>query len=106
MIVRRADSTADEYGDLTTEGTSEASYCEFQPYTKLRSDTSETELDQVQVETGRVFLPGSLAPPAGFDAITITDLGQTYEFEGDAEAVRNPRTGSVSHLQAEVRRVR
>lgn len=106
VITRRVDSGTDDYGDPSTASTTEDTVCELQLYAKLRSTGGETELDQAAIETGHIFLPGTLAPPGALDAVTITDLAATYEFDGPAEPVRNPRTGLVSHLQASVRRVR
>lgn len=105
VIRRRSDTTADAYGDPAVTETTEDTVCELQLYAKLRSTGAETGQDQVGIETGHVFLLGTTTPPANLDAVTITDLGVTYEFNGPAEAVRNPRTGLVSHVQGAVRRV-
>ncbi len=103
-ILRRSDTTDDEYGDPTTANTSESTVCELQLYSKLRATGGETGLDQAGEDEGRVFFLGSVTPPSNLDAVIVD--GATYEFTGPLAAVRNPRNGQISHLQGNVKRVR
>lgn len=100
-LVRRSPSTPDEYGDPTWAETAAETVCELQ-----QESAVEANGQAVEDTTWRLFLPpGAASPeePRGWDAVRVS--GVTYELDGDTWAVRNPRTGGVSHVEARVRRV-
>ena len=91
-LLTRTPGPPDEYGNPTTLAVSVPTVCE------LQQSGAREELDgNVQVVTWLVFLPAS-APARGWDALDVD--GRVLELNGDAWAVRNPRTGELSHVQA------
>lgn len=93
LLRRSPTGPVDEYGDPTFEEVEQATRCELQ-----QSGSREDADAAVQIVTWRVWLPPD-APARGWDALRLDD-GRLLELEGDAFAVRNPRTGIVHHVEA------
>ena len=90
---------ATEMGNVATllsETVEQPTRCELQ-----QAGAREDANAAVQVVTWRAWLPPD-APARGWDALRLDD-GRLLELEGDAWAVRNPRTGVVHHVEAFVR---
>lgn len=98
-ITRRTASGAiDEYGDETSTESTVETVGELQQTARderdLSGETSET--------TWLLFLPAGTEIGTA-DAVTVD--GQTYELVGAPWPARNPRTKTVSHVQATVKRI-
>lgn len=71
---------------------------------ELQQTTAGEVLEGRIMATGwRVFLPADV-DLAGVDALRVD--GELLELDGDPWHVRNPRTSSVHHVEAQVRRTR
>jgi hypothetical protein len=98
LLRRSQDGPPDEYGNPAWEAVAEPVTCELQ-----QEGATEAEGGAVQVSAWRVYLAAAAADVRGWDALEVA--GATYEVDGDAWTVRNPRTGAISHVEARVRRV-
>lgn len=99
LLRRTADpAAADEYGNPGWSIASQPVAVEVQQET-----SGEDNESAVMVSTWRCFLDPSVADVRGWDGVEID--GVTYEVDGDAWPVRNPRTGRLSHVEARIRRV-
>lgn len=90
-------SGSDEYNDPTTSETTETVGCLLQQRTRIE----QTAGGQISTETLVLFLP------AGTDVDTIdyvTVDGLDYQLDGPTWEAFNPRSRSVSHIEAWVRR--
>lgn len=86
-----------ELGDLEPV---ESTVCELQ-----RTVEGEAAGGRLMVNAWRLFLPADVRL-TGWDAIRVDGVdGGLLELDGDAWPVRNPRTKTVSHVEAAVRRV-
>ena len=95
---RTFDGSVDDYGDETATETSVSTVCELQQ--QRRDETGDPATRAAS--TWALFLPaGTTIGPA--DTVTID--GDDYELVGEAWPARNPRTQTVSHIEATVRRV-
>jgi hypothetical protein len=94
--ILRAVGEADDYDQTPGTPTQVVTRCELQQATSV-----ESEEGAIQVSAWQAFFPAGTELTGG-DAILVD--GATYELLGDPWAVRHPRTGHVSHVQAAVRR--
>lgn len=98
MILNSQATTVDDgYGNQTPSGAAEVlTVCEIQQRTRLEAG-GQGELS----DTGwLIVLPASVN--ARTSDIVVAD-GVRYELVGDPWAARNPRTRSVSHVEASAR---
>lgn len=100
-IVHRDDSgDEDDYGNAKVTETRVDTVCELQR--AFRATEEDERLGETSDTLWNVYLPaGTLVSTAA--ALEID--GQTFELVGEPWAVRNPRTGVESHMEARVRRV-
>lgn len=96
--MRRSQSgTIDDYGDEVQDVTLIATLCELQQ--QQRSE--DGEMGEASKDTWRLFFAAGESIDTG-DAVELD--GEVYELTGDPWLVRNPRTGSNSHIEATARR--
>jgi hypothetical protein len=97
-ITRRSGAiTTDTYGNEIHALESVQSTCELQQASRSES----TERGDVSHRDWRLFLPAGTHVGA---ADTVTVDGEDFEIVGDPWPARNPRTQTVSHLEATVTR--
>src|SRR5688572_27377107 len=100
-ITRRTPSADDEeindYGDPVQNETEVDTVCELQQRARSEDDL-QGELSDT---SWLLILPAGTAIDTG-DAVTID--GKTYELVGDPWQARNPRTETVEHIEATLRR--
>lgn len=97
-LVHRADSgTQDDYGNETVAESTRSTVCSIQQ--TRRSEPGDQ--GEVSDTTWMVFLLPDESLHTGDQVIVSTE---TYEVTGDPWRAFNPRTGSVSHVEATVRR--
>lgn len=89
----------DEYGNPTETTTTTIVWGELQQQSRNEEGGGRHVLEGVY----RLFVePG--ASVVGWDRVTIG--GVDYEVDGPPWQVRNPRTGTISHVEATLRRAR
>ena len=99
LLLRAPSPSPDADGVQTWTETPLPVLCELQ-----QEIASEANGAMLETTLWRLFLPATVAP-RGWDALRLPGDGVMFELEGDAWAVRNPRSGQVSHVEARVRRV-
>lgn len=87
----------DEYGNPGEDTTTTTASCELQ---QTRRDEETVDAD-VQQETWTLFLEPAATIDGG-DRVTVD--GVTYEVIGPPWPARHPRRGTVTHIEATVRR--
>lgn len=95
-IHHAAAATGDEYGDPTATITDAPATCLVQQKGTIES-TAGGEV--ITTDAIGYFPPGTILGRT--DSVTVGD--HTYQVEGDAEDVWNPRTRTVSHVRARLR---
>jgi hypothetical protein len=99
-ITRRSPSTdTDDYGNAIPDTTTISTVCEIQQQPR-RADAETTDDLSDTLWLG-IFLPGTDLDAS--DAVTVDS--ENYEVSGAPWPARNPRTQTVSHLEANLRRV-
>lgn len=86
----------DGYGNQTSEETTIVTVCDLQQRQRNESP------DEIVASDWLLVLPAGTAIGAG-DTVTVDGAG-TFEVHGEPWQARNPRTRSISHLEATVRR--
>lgn len=103
-ITHRSKGTEkDRYGNEVMTETEVATVCEIQQSRRsLSGRTSEPqhEGDMTDTEWMGTFLVGTELGSAD----TVTSEGESFEVVGEPWRARNPRTGSLSHIEAPLRR--
>jgi len=99
QIVHRSPSdTEDDYGNLLPDESVSSTVCEFQRSASRATGRNEnTEINELAESRARIYLPVGTDITAG-DRVIIDGL--TYEVDGEPDAVRNPRTQKMSHVEA------
>jgi hypothetical protein len=101
-ITRRFDSgTNDPYGNALTTTFSTNTVCELQQLTR-RADAEAGGHGDLSDTQWALFLPAGTVIDTD-DKVTVT--GQVFEVAGAPWPVRDPETGTVSHVEANLRRV-
>lgn len=99
VLLRRQDTgTIDDDGMPVTTTTEVATVCELQQVQR----SEPPGLDETSSTLWAVFLPAGTQLTTA-DAIEVE--GQVFELVGEPWAVRNPRTGAESHVEATCKRV-
>lgn len=103
-ITHRSKGTEkDRYGnEVMAEATTET-FCEIQQSRRsLSGRTSEPDAggDLSDTNWTGIFLPGTLIGSAD----TVTSEGESFEVVGEPWQARNPRTSTLSHVEAPLRR--
>lgn len=91
------DSTADRYNDPTETATTSTVPC----YLEQRRTTDETTGLSVASADWLGIFPASVALT---DRDRLAVAGSTYQVYGDPWPVHDPRTGTTSHVEANLRR--
>ena len=100
VLVRRdATGATDSRGNPVIETTELDSLCEIQQ--ERREEATDTGV--ITVTTWRAFFAPGLDIAAG-DKVITTDDGRGYEVDGEPWEARNPRTQSLSHIEATLKR--
>jgi hypothetical protein len=95
-IVRRGPSgTEDDYGNLLPDESISSTVCEFQQDSRREHGDN----NDMAESKWRIFLPVGTDITSG-DQVIVD--GKAYEVDGEPEAVRNPRTRTMSHVEATV----
>lgn len=97
LVTRSSDGSVDDNGEQVWTESELETRCLLQ-----QEGGREEHEGNVEVVSWRVWLPADVLV-VGWDAIRLAD-GTLLELEGDADAVVNPRTGLVHHVEARVRR--
>jgi hypothetical protein len=87
----------DDYGTPSDVIVTEAVLCEFQQRERSEADG----MGEVGSEQWLVVLPPAVVATT-WDRLLVD--GAAYEFIGPPWAVRHPRTGAISHVEATVKR--
>lgn len=93
LVYRTEDGTPDAFGNPTIDIVSLQSVCELQQ----RQRDDRTVAGEVTTTSWAVYLPA--ATDLDDLAAVIVD-GYVYELDGPPWAARNPRTQTVSHVEA------
>lgn len=93
IISREAVGDIDDYGNEVPEESSVDTVCELQ---QIQRDEPAGEGEFSDTRWVAIFPAGTELKTS--DAVLID--GKTYELEGDPWAVRNPRLGTESHVEA------
>lgn len=96
---RVSTSGTDEYNNPATTTSSAAVKC----WIEQARSTEETVNASVDTDEVRVYLDASAGQVEGRDSLTVA--GTTYGFTGPGWQAIHPRTGRVSHIEAQARRV-
>lgn len=101
QVVRRGPSAEDDYGNEIPSETVVSTVCEFQAATSSADaeDRSQNNLAEGKFD---VFFPVGTDVTSG-DALILD--GVEYEIDGEPWVARNPSTGVLSHVEAQVVRV-
>ena len=94
---RYPSATVDGYGNPLSDESTSSVLCELQQ----RQRSEETVMGELAQRTWLLVLPAGTSVDAT-DTVTVDDLD--YELVGEPWPVHNPRTGSVSHIEATVKR--
>lgn len=95
VLSRTTSANTDAYGDEIRTETAVVTVCELQQV------TSGEAPNEVATTTYRLFLPADTVIDQD-DSVVID--GHHYEVTGQPNLHRNPRTGSDSHIEVEIRR--
>lgn len=97
MIHRDPSGSTDDYGNEIPAETSEETVCELQQ----RSREEQPDQGELGDSLWLLVLPAATEIDTG-DAVVVD--GYRFELVGPPWTVRNPRTRTVSHVEATVRR--
>lgn len=96
LIQRLASSTSDDYGNEIPDEAEVETFCELQQRSR---EEPVLEGQNISATEWRVFFRPGLDVQTG-DALIVE--GAEYELVGEPWVVRNPRTGTESHIEASV----
>lgn len=100
-ITSRTDSgEVNDYGDPVLTETTTETVCELQKQVR-RASEEPAAAGELSDTLWDLFLPAGTTVGTG-DVVTVD--GATYEMVGAPWAVRHPRTGEETHVEAGVRR--
>lgn len=101
IVHRSSTGTEDEYGNVIPAETTTSTVCELQG-AALRVGAEPNNYNDLSKTKWTIYLPAGTALESA-DVVIVDD--EEYEVDGDVWEVRNPRTGTLSHIEGAVVKV-